>query len=197
MFKQLSFAVLTLIPFAVTPNTASAQTITDIVSASGGEFDNDRNDFDILLTAVVAADLAGTLATPDLGVTVFAPTDRAFIRLARDLGFEGNDEEGAWNFLVAALTDLAEDGDPIPVLTNVLLYHVAPGNITRFGLILRTFFGSDITTLLDGATFRPFFFWLIDNDPDIRNPRVIAPRNLEASNGLIQGINRVLVPLDL
>ena len=39
-------------------------TITDIVLQSGGDFDDDSRDFDILLNAVVTADLAGVLAIP-------------------------------------------------------------------------------------------------------------------------------------
>ena len=118
-------------------------TITDIVLQSGGDFDDNPRDFDILLNAVVTADLAGVLADPEATLTVFAPNDRAFMRLATDLGFEskgGYDEEAVWNFIVGALTDLG-GGDPIPVLTDVLTYHVAGGDIDVFGFILRSFFG--------------------------------------------------------
>jgi hypothetical protein len=30
---------------------------------------------------------------------VFAPNDAAFLRTARDLGYNGSSESGAWNFL--------------------------------------------------------------------------------------------------
>jgi uncharacterized surface protein with fasciclin (FAS1) repeats len=62
------------------------------------------------------------VSNPTANLTVFAPNDRAFVRLARDLGFTGTTEAAAWQFLVGALTQLG-NGDPIPVLTNVLLYH--------------------------------------------------------------------------
>ena len=42
-------------------------------------------------------------------------------------------------------------GDPIPVLTDVLTYHVAGGDIDVFGFILRSFFGIDIETVQGGA----------------------------------------------
>jgi uncharacterized surface protein with fasciclin (FAS1) repeats len=168
-------------------------TITGIVAASGGEFDNKGADFDILLTAVLAAGLEGALADEAASLTVFAPNDRAFIRTARDLGFEGTDEEGAWNFLVAAFTELG-NGDPIPVLTNVLLYHVAPEKLGPIQVI----FGGPIDTLLEGATVQPRFLSLIDNDPDIKNPRLNLRRmNIQASNGVIHVINRVLIPINL
>ncbi|MBT8081689.1 MAG: fasciclin domain-containing protein, partial [Gammaproteobacteria bacterium] len=111
----------------VLPLTATAghhsQTITGIVAASGGEFDDNERDFDILLNAVIAADLAGALDNPDADLTVFAPNDRSFMRLARNLGYKGGNEGKAYDFIVAALTDLS-GGDPIPLLKNILLYHV-------------------------------------------------------------------------
>jgi hypothetical protein len=38
---------------------------------------------------------------------------------------------------------------------------------------------------------------LIDNDPSIADPLLIAPINLRASNGIIHGVSRVLLPIDL
>ena len=174
----------------------SGQTITDIVASSGGKFDKNKFDYDILLNAVLAADLADALANPDASLTVFAPNDLAFIRLARDLGYKGYDEAGAWHFLVAALTDLG-GGDPIPVLTDVLLYHVAPKRISVFGFTRAVLRDATIETLLEGATVKPFFFGLIDNEPDLMNPRLAFPLNVRASNGIIHTLSRVLIPVDL
>ena len=56
---------------------------------------------------------------------------------------------------------------------------------------------SDYDMLLTGATIRPRLFRLRDNDPDLRDPRLRSPINLNASNGIIHGINRVLIPIDL
>jgi uncharacterized surface protein with fasciclin (FAS1) repeats len=167
-------------------------TIAGIVAGSG-DFDNRGADFDILLQAVVAADLVDALDDPQSSLTVFAPSDRAFIRTARDLGFQGEGEEAAWLFLVDAFTTLG-GGDPIPVLTNVLLYHVAPEKLGP----LQVIFGGPIDTLLDGATVQPRFLRLIDNDSDFKNPRLNLRRiNINASNGVIHVINRVLLPIDL
>ena len=194
---RLAPLVIALVSFALIP-AASADngTITEIVLESGGEFDSNRRDYDILLNAVVTADLADALDDPDAELTVFAPNDAAFVRLAKDLGYQGGyDENEAWNFLVAALTGLG-DGDPIPVLTDILLYHVVAGDVRPVDLIISTIFGQDITTLL-GATIRPFFIFLIDNEPNLRNPRVAFPLDIEASNGRIHTVNRVLIPVDL
>lgn len=197
MFSPKRLALICLFTFGLCAGPVSAQTITGIVAQSGGTFDNDSSDFDILLTAVLAAGLDDELDDPSANLTVFAPNDGAFIKLAQDLGYTGSDEAGAWPFLAQALANLNDGVDPIPVLTNVLLYHVAPGQISPLGLIIRTFFRIDIDTLLPNTTIRPFFFKLRDNEPDLKNPRVRNPFNINADNGKIHTINRVLIPIDI
>ena len=198
MKNLTTFVALTAIfttAMTTTIDASGGLTITEIVALSGGEFDNNGRDNDILLNAVLTASLDDELGDPDATFTVFAPNDFAFIRTARDLGFEGHDEEGAWHFLVAALTDLG-GGDPIPVLTTILLYHVAPEEYSLLDIVFFSIFGQTIDTL-EGSTITPFFFRLIDNDPDLRDPRVRWPFNLYASNGIIHNINRVLIPIDI
>ncbi len=192
-FLALALSVCSFVGLAA---PASGQTITDIVASSGGEFDNNRYDFDILLNAVLTAELDGALAELE-GLTVFAPSDAAFIRLARDLGYNGFREAGAWEFLVAALTDLG-GGDPIPVLTDILLYHVVPAEATAFDFIIASFRRMQLPTLLDGAFLTPRFLRVGDNDPDLRDPYLnIFQLNIRADNGIIHGITRVLIPVDL
>ena len=91
-------AKLTLFSLLFT-SVVTAQTITDIVVESP--------DHNTLEAAVIAADLAGTLASPG-PFTVFAPTDAAFAALGQD----------AINALLA---------DPSGALTNILLQHVVNG----------------------------------------------------------------------
>lgn len=167
------------------------RTITDIVAASGGEFDRNPFDYDILLNAVVTAGLAETLATPGLDVTVWAPNDAAFIRTARDLGFTGTSESGAWEFLVGALTGLG-NGDPIPVLTAILTYHVTPGTRGVISVLKTTTFPT-----LQGGTITRHGLTLQDADPDLPDPRLTLPLEVRASNGVIHTINRVLIPIDI
>lgn len=171
-------------------------TIAEIVSLSGSGFDNDTSDFDVLLRAVQTANLTGLLNDPDATLTVFAPNDGAFVRRARDLGFSGQDEEGAWLFLVNAFTQLG-NGDPIPVLTDVLAYHVVDGRLPSFAIRRLERSGTPIQTLLVGATVFPSNGTLVDNDPGFRDARRIFPRDIRASNGLIQVIDNVLLPIDL
>ncbi|MEM1254258.1 MAG: fasciclin domain-containing protein [Cyanobacteria bacterium P01_H01_bin.21] len=168
-------------------------TIAEIVAQSGNGFDDNSQDFDILLSAVETAGLTPNLSAADADLTVFAPTDEAFIQLAQDFGFEGSDEAGALDTIVAALSDLG-DGDPIPILTDVLLYHISPGVKT-----LETVQSEPtITTLLEGATLMPDGNSLVDNEPDLTDPSFVAgATDIEASNGIIQAIDRVLIPLDI
>ncbi len=175
-------------------------TVAAVVAASGGTFDQNNRDFDILLTAVQAAGLVDALSDPNATLTVFAPNDAAFLRTARDLGFTGNDEAGAWSFLVTAFTGLG-GGDPIPVLTNVLLYHVSGQALTQRGLKQFEFLDQGIPTLLqvDGVTqrVRTFQGELVDADPDFTNPRILPLGPVFTNNGTVFTINRVLLPINL
>jgi len=184
-----------LIPIDLPGNEGPAptQSITDIVLVSTGDFDSNREDFDILLNAVLTANLGDALGDPSADLTVFAPNDRAFIRLARDLGYRGLDEAGAFAFIVETLTELG-DGDPIPLLTDILLYHVSPEAKT----VKQVADLDSVSTLLDGATIEPFGTFLMDVAVRLRDPRIQAgAANIGATNGTIHSINRVLVSLDV
>ena len=163
-----------------------------IAASSTGGLDNNRNDYDILLKAVLATKLDGALSDPEAKLTVFAPNDKAFIRTAQSLGYTGSSEQGTWNFLVGAFTNLGK-GDPIPVLKNVLLYHVAEGRLSSSRVLEK----SSIKTLL-GERFKVDGIKLIDKDPDIPNPRLnLDALDMKAGDGIIHGITRVLIPINI
>lgn len=148
------------------------------------------NDFNILVKALSAAGLVETVQNAE-DITVFAPTDAAFIGLAQALGFDGNDEGEAFGYIVKALTLLSGGGDPIPLLTDVLLYHVAPGTLDADAVLssstIPTLLGVDLG--VDGTS-------LVDQDPDIADPNIVAT-NIDASNGIAHAIDGVLLPADL
>ena len=176
-------------------NTSSSNqpTIACIVSQSGNEFDDNNQDFDILLEALETADLVGAVDDANASLTVFAPTDAAFIELAQDFGYQGADEGEAFAEIVNALTELGE-GDPVPLLQDILLYHVSEGAKQQTQIIEQ----QKVDTLLEGASFTVKDDELIDNEPDLDNPNFISDlANIEAANGTIQGIDGVLIPIDI
>ena len=182
-----------LLPLDIPGNTVDPEppTIAGHVAASGGVFDADGTDFDLLLTAVQAAGLAGALDDPDADLTVFAPNDAAFVGLANALGFAGTDEGAAFAYIVDALTLLSGGGDPIALLTDVLLYHVSGGAKGSADVLAAT----SIDTLL-GATLGVDGASLVDNDPDVGNPNLIAT-DIQAANGIVHVLDGVLLPVDV
>lgn len=184
-----------LLPIDLPAADEDAPTIADVVTQSGGEFDGDGSDFDILLQALQATDLVDVVADPNADFTVFAPTDNAFIELARSLGahVEDGDDAAAFQAIVDGLTALSPDGDPIPLLRDVLLYHVSPGGKTVADLQTN----GTIETAL-GVTIHVNDTELNDQDPDIQNPEFIDDlTDIKTANGVIQGIDRVLLPIDV
>ncbi len=156
--------------------TGVPASIAAVVAASGSGFDDDGGDFDMLLAAVGAAGLVGALADEDASLTVFAPTDDPFVALAGRLGYGGDDEADAFEFIVEALTDLG-GGDPIPLLTDVLSYHVVAGAST-----LGEFQAEGVIETSAGGLMRIVANGLIDADPDFENAQMF---------------DQVLLPLDL
>ena len=178
-----------LLPIDIPGN--DRDTITEIVAASGGAFDEDSSDFDLLLNALTAAGLTDALNNPDSNLTVFAPNDAAFVAAAQALGFEGSDEAGAFDYIVQAVTLLSFGNDPVPLLSDILLYHVAPGALDAEAVLgsttIDTLLGADLG--VDGAA-------LVDGEPDLPNANIIET-NITASNGFVHIIDGVLIPVDL
>jgi len=136
-----------------------AQTPGTIVDVASG-----NDNFDTLVAAVQAADLVDALSSEG-PFTVFAPTDEAFAQLP----------DGVLDALLEP-----ENQD---LLTEVLLYHVVPDEVTSDELE-----SGGLDTLNGGLA--------IAVEPDrviVNNASVIQP-DVDASNGVIHAINRVLVP---
>jgi uncharacterized surface protein with fasciclin (FAS1) repeats len=172
-----------------------APTITETVLAvSGSEgFDDNGGDFDMLREAVVAAGLAETLDDVSADLTVFAPTDAAFIGLAQALGYEGSDEAGAFDHIVASLRLLNGGGDPIELLTTVLTYHVSGSSLQASQVLsmdeIMTLQGGSLMVDAENGT-------LGDAEPDVADPAIVAT-DILAANGIIHALDGVLLPADL
>jgi uncharacterized surface protein with fasciclin (FAS1) repeats len=131
-------------------------------------------DLSILVEAVVAADLAGTLSGTG-PFTVFAPTNAAFAALLGELG-------------VTKAELLANK----PLLTAVLQYHVLGAQVLKAQIPL----GKAITPLGGG------FFKIDATGTDVvitdgrnRTARIVAT-DVAATNGVVHVIDRVILPAD-
>lgn len=125
--------------------------------------------FSILVEAVVAANLQGTLSSTG-PFTVFAPTNDAFAALLTELGLTKDQ----------LLADTA-------LLTQVLTYHVLPQRVLRAEIPIDT----PIATV-EGDTLR------IGSNLAITDQRGrtanIAAADVFASNGVVHAIDRVILP---
>ena len=146
--------------------------------------DNNPYDYDLLIAAVTATGLAPTLSDESQRFTVFAPNDRAFERLVADLtGSFPASEQATLDAVLATFTPAQ--------IKNILLYHVVAGK--KLGPLQVLFAGS--LTMANGGTVKPRGLTLRDETPSLRDPRLLLyGLNIQASNGVIHTIDRVLVP---
>lgn len=126
-------------------------------------------DFSILVEAVVAAGLVGTLQGPG-PFTVFAPTNAAFAALLTELNMSKPD-------LLANK----------PLLTQVLTYHVVPARVLKAEVPI----GAAITTV-QGETFTVNGSLQI-TDQQARLSQITAT-DVFTSNGVIHVVDKVLLP---
>jgi transforming growth factor-beta-induced protein len=124
----------------------------------------DNSNFSILVQAVVKAGLVETLNGAG-PFTIFAPTDAAFQELFMQLGVSG----------IADLTAAQ--------LVPILKYHVVSGNIRSTQLKAGT------VTTLNG----PITVTLMPS-PEINGTTKIVATDVQASNGVIHVIDKVLLP---
>ncbi len=120
--------------------------------------------FTTLVAALQAADLVETLQG-DGPFTVFAPTDDAFAALPAGT-------------VEALLND-------IPALTEILLYHVVPGEV----------FSNEVVSLNAAETVQgaPVLITTEDGTVKINDAQVIIP-DVRATNGVIHVIDQVILP---
>jgi uncharacterized surface protein with fasciclin (FAS1) repeats len=179
-----SIALAGAVPATAAPNRAPApgsDTIAEIVVAAA-----DEGEFTLLLGALEYTGLTGVF-TGGGQYTVFAPTDAAFLELVGALSPLLDDDVLANEGPFAAIDDALGEG----TVANVLLYHVTEGRRAA-NSVLPPRGQRTITTLL-GATFSVDpggTITAVGNEADIFAP------NTSASNGIIHGIDAVLLPID-
>jgi hypothetical protein len=154
-------------PSPVTPPTPAPTTLPFLDVPGTAE----EYGFTTLVTALTAANLVETLAFPNGPYTVFAPTNAAFGRLGQEL-------------LGCLLLPRYQD-----VLQDVLLYHVADEELLAQQLfndqVINMMNTDSILITIDDGTV------VINSNADVVEP------NLIATNGILHGIDRVLIPEEL
>jgi uncharacterized surface protein with fasciclin (FAS1) repeats len=183
------------------PAGAAPATIADVVLSDSAKdnaqgFDRNWHDYDIVTQAVLLfPDLVAAVSDPNASLTVLAPNDQAFRRLASDLTKKHFRTEAD---VFAAVAGLGTD-----TVKNVLLYHIIPAKLGPADVLASN--KVQVATLLDGASItvrvrnpKVTFVQFTDNDPNSPNPSLnrISVGGVLA-NGYIHGIDRVLRPIDL
>lgn len=167
-----------------------SRTLGEIVAESAGA---ETPEFSVLLAAADAAGLVPALSDPEAeAITVFAPTDAAFVAALEALGVSAE--------------ELLADTE---TLTAVLTYHVAPGIVGTNDLATAAgggFEGAEevpawyaglgengevLINTLNGATLA--FAFSEEGKPMINASMVVAA-DIDASNGIIHVIDAVLLP---
>jgi uncharacterized surface protein with fasciclin (FAS1) repeats len=176
---------------------AGHRSLATVLAADKG-YDRNGQDFDILekaVTAVLAAkpnSPVAVLADGRTRLTAFIPTDVAFRRFAHALtGQAPHTERRAFQ----AITRAAD----IDTIEAVLLYHVIPGKTLTASKVAKLD-GTSLTTAGGGqigVRVRHGHVILVDQDPEARNPRVVAVDINKGNRQIAHAINRVLRPADL
>lgn len=148
------FAIL----MVLTSTMAFAQADKDILTIA-----REAGSFNTLVAAVEAAGLDGVLSGEG-HYTVFAPTDEAFAKLP-----------------TGTVESLLGD---IPTLTNILLYHVVPGNVLAEEVLKSS-------RLLSAAG--PSIVVSSTEGPMVQDASIVAT-DIVASNGVIHVIDSVILP---
>jgi len=188
---NLSTTLCTLAVIVVALTGSSSNSNTFITTTNAQAADNNNNDvvrnkndipmtainagiFTTLVAALSATDLVGALSSPAGPFTVFAPTDDAF------------------DLLPDGLVECLLEEDNLSILSDILLYHVASGEV---GEVLSTDLsnGMTIPTLLQGQNV------VVDlnngNGRGVKiNDSTVTTADVLATNGVIHIINEVLVP---
>ncbi len=155
------------------PELIKAGTIADVVLTQAANAD--APEFTTLLAAILASDpsVVALLSDENANLTVFAPTDEAFVALIEALGSDQ---------FAAVVGDKNQ-------LTNLLLYHVVDGRQASADLVGLN--GQALATLLEGQSLQ------ITTDANggvLVNGIPVVTADIEASNGVIHVITGVLSP---
>jgi transforming growth factor-beta-induced protein len=130
----------------------------------------DAGNFSILIEAAQQAGLAEFLSTEN-NLTVFAPTDAAFASLLSDLG-------------LSSLDDI-----PVADLTQILTYHVIGAKVMSTDLST-----GYVPTLASFDSSPVSMYITVGNTVSINGSVSVTTANVEAENGVIHVVDKVILP---
>ena len=184
---KASNGIIHTIKEVLTPPAAPEKSIGEIVievSSTDGP-DKNGHDYDILLAAILGDEVltAAVLGTGDFegtDLTVFAPNDKAFLKLT------GAKDEAA---ALAAVASLGKEA-----IRDIVTYHVIGGQeLSAERVFIDGFWKTKKYTMFNGDDLKVRWFRLIDGTGN----RVAAKANavdIRATNGVIHTIREVLMP---
>ena len=189
---------------AASAKAAGEDSLAALLTSDGDQFDKNKRDFDIVTEAALAVVAAkpespvALLADGSKRLTVFAPTDQAFRKLAQDLtGTKIRSEKKIFDSLVALAG--------VDTIETVLLYHVVPGKTLTSNKVLKAN-GAKLTTAQGGkvkvrvkSNHEGVSITLKDRDKNDQDPQVVL-KAIDLNKGnkqVAHGIDRVLRPIDL
>ncbi|MFA0961582.1 fasciclin domain-containing protein [Roseivirga sp. BDSF3-8] len=163
------------------PPTMTIAEIVQMYASGEAEGTDEDGEFNVLLAALTRAtneggfDFLGAVSNPEANLTVFAPTDEAFMKLLN-------------------ITNLSQLEDiPVEVLTDVLQYHVIIVPFFSVDLLNNnapaTLYSSISIQVTDNLT-------IVDREDDNMDANIIIA-DVKATNGVIHAIDNVLLPFDL
>ncbi|WP_319231272.1 fasciclin domain-containing protein [Draconibacterium orientale] len=155
--------VIHVIDAVLVPEMQKSNTIADIAVAN--------SEFSILVEALMKADLVGAVADSEAELTVFAPTNDAFVALLSELG-------------ATSLDDV-----PVETLTDILLYHVIGSKAMSTDLAsgyfptLSTFSDNNLSMYIE-----------VGEGVTINGNTMVTAADIEADNGVIHVVDKVILP---
>ncbi len=140
---------------------------------------DENGNFTILLDALTRTGLAATAADENQTLTVFAPTDDAFVALLDELGLADLD---------AVEAALGTDG-----LANVLLYHII-GAVVTSDMVSTGYVPTLATNSMQDALS---LYADASSGVEINDRATVTTADVMASNGVIHIVDRVILPLTI
>ncbi|MDQ7025223.1 MAG: fasciclin domain-containing protein [Anaerolineae bacterium] len=150
------------------PLLAQQPTIAQILLDSAT--DTDEPQFRVLLAAALESGLLTILDDSDATITVFAPTDEAFFAALAEQGISYSDLTADTNRLIALLT-----------------YHVVDGRLLAEDIVVQ----DTLNTLYSDTTLS---ITTSDDSILLNEQATLIETDIEAENGIIHVIDRVLIP---